>query len=154
MAKRKKNIADDTTSTDRSLKKRLAVATVAASLGVSLGVPVGRVMAEEAGMKTLPAYSVKDRVAEQMDELDAETSNQDVGESTEMKKESSMIKWDTNRLPVTGSEQFKWDKQSTQIKLDTMESNQFKWDKESTQIKIENHPIRQDIDAEGFQGNE
>ena len=55
--------------TGRSLKKNLAVATVAASLGVSLGVPVADVLAANERLSSPPTLSRQDKdtiVSEQM----------------------------------------------------------------------------------------
>ena len=138
MAKWKKETTDDRKAPNRSLKKRLAVATVAASLGMSLGVPVQEILAQDAGVSNPPGYTVKDRMNEEMDQLEAATSDQENAETVDMTKESSV--------------QLKWDKQSSQDKWN-VGSNQGKWDGASIQDKwtqgnIQNK-INSDINAEG-----
>lgn len=48
-------------SRKQSFKKNLAIATMAASLGVSLGVPVGEVMADEVKTSSPPGISRQDK---------------------------------------------------------------------------------------------
>ena len=48
-------------SRKQNLKKKLAIATMAASLGVSLGVPVGDVLADDVKAGSPPGYSRQDK---------------------------------------------------------------------------------------------
>ncbi len=94
-----------------SFKKNLAVAAIAASLGVSLGVPVSDVLAAGEKLSSPPGYSRQDKF----------------NQSSQIKdRQSSQIKYQGQ------SSQFK-DRQSTQIK--DRQSTQMKL-KESTQMKI------------------
>jgi len=89
----------------RSLKKNLAIAAVAASLGVSLGVPVGDVFA--AGKpNSPPGYSRQDKQATQIKDK----------QSNQIKRQSSQIK----------------DRQSSQIKDKQKQSSQMKGRKVET----------------------
>jgi len=45
----------------RSLKKNMAVAAVAASLGLSLGVPVGDALAQDEKVQSPPGYTAGDK---------------------------------------------------------------------------------------------
>lgn len=102
----KKPSTDAPGNPDRSLKKRLALATVAASLGVSLGVPVGDVLAQDLVSESLPVYTLKEQVKEGMEELDQATEEgKSEAESVQHKSDSFQFKLEK---PV--SDQLKWDK--------------------------------------------
>jgi hypothetical protein len=151
MAKRNKEKEDASTASDRSLKKRLAVATVAASLGVSLGVPVGRVLAQDMEMKNPPGYSVKDRMKEQVDELESATSDKENAETIDLTKESIQIRKAPGSVQdkwTPGSVQDKWSPGSVQDKW-SPGSSQYKWNPGSDQIKID-----KGIEAGGIKTNE
>jgi len=77
-------------SAGRSLKKNLAVATMAASLGVSLGVPVADVLAANERLDSPPALSRQDKDNNALEQK--KVSNQG--------KFSNQIKIDT-QLPQT-----------------------------------------------------
>jgi hypothetical protein len=131
-----KPTSNDKATPNRSLKKRLAMATVAASLGMSLGVPVGDVLAQD-------DTALRSRVKGEMEQLEDATKSDKSevkGEVTEQaSKESTQIKLNTGE-----SSQFKWDKGgSTQFKWDKSGSTQFKWDKSgSTQLKLDSEKVQ------------
>ncbi len=167
----KKPSAQDHGNHGRSLKKRLAVATVAASLGVSLGVPVSDVLAQDVTSENPPGYTLKDRVNEEMDQLDQATEGDKTsGETQEHKTDSFQIKLNNKvsnqaKWDNIGSDQDKWHNLgSNQGKWDGIGSNQDKWhdigsnqgkfkSKGSTQIKIDKN-VDADMDAGAIQGNE
>lgn len=90
-----KQPASEKDKTDRSLKKYLAVATMAASLGVSLGVPVNEVLALDEKMSSPPEYSkqLKENVTSDQIKLKNQ-SNQGKFKSSIHKGESTQIKLD------------------------------------------------------------
>lgn len=129
--KSKKPSAGEPNPPDRSLKKYLAVATMAASLGVSLGVPVGDALAQDERLSSPPGYTLRDRQKEAMDQLELSTQSDKEG------LESSQVKI-----------------KSRQTKLNSLESRQGKFkNMDSTQIKIDKQADT-DINAEQVLGNE
>ncbi len=92
-----------------SFKKNLAVATIAASLGVSLGVPVGEVLAAGNNLSSPPGYSRQDK------QNAASTSMK----SNQLKfKQSGQIK-DAQKQKQSTQMKINAPKQSSQVKLNT-----------------------------------
>lgn len=79
----------------RSLKKNLAIATVAASLGMSLGVPVCDVLAAGDKLNGPPAYSRQDKFKASSQIKDKRSSQVKIKQSSQIKdaqKQSSQMK--------------------------------------------------------------
>lgn len=88
----KKESPEDQRSADNSLKKNLVVATVAAALGVSLGVCVGDVLAANERLSSPPNVSRqdKDMVSKQLKDANK------VQQSTQLKiDQSKQLKFNT-----------------------------------------------------------
>ena len=147
--KSQKQSTNEKNTSDRSLKKYLAVATMAASLGVSLGVPVGDALAQDETLSSPPGYTTRDSQREAFENLEISTQS-DSDQNTTITKDSKQIK-----LNKMESRQGKFkSNDSTQIKLDKMESRQGKFkSKDSTQIKLDKQ-IDTDMEADQTKVNE
>jgi peptidoglycan hydrolase CwlO-like protein len=92
----------------QDLKKKLAIATMAASLGVSLGVPVGDVLADDAKASSPPGYSRqdKDNAASVQTKLSNQTKMSDQGkiESVQGKFKSNQGKVESGTTDLTSSQ--------------------------------------------------
>ncbi len=95
-------------SRKQRLKKNIAIATMAASLGVSLGVPVGDVLIGDAKADSPPSYSRqdKDNVASGQMKYSNQTkmSNQGKIESVQGKFKSDQMKVESNRTDPAASQ--------------------------------------------------
>jgi len=85
----------------QSFKKNLAIATMAASLGVSLGVPVGDVLAGEVNTSSPPGASIQDKHNVSSEQLkysnQTKMSNQDKIESVQGKFKSDQAKLESEQ---------------------------------------------------------
>ena len=92
----------------QNLRKKLAIATMAASLGVSLGVPVGDVLADDTKASSPPGYSRqdKDNAASVQTKLSNQTkmSNQGKIESVQGKFKADQGKVDATQKDVESSQ--------------------------------------------------
>jgi hypothetical protein len=139
----KKQTSDTKNTAHRSLKNRLAVATMAASLGVSLGVPVGEALAMDDTLKTPPGYTHRDSRDEAFEQLELSTQ----ADQDDLTKESMQIKLESRQGKFRATD-------STQIKLNSVESRQGKFKAlDSKQIKLDRQ-IDADLDSVQTQINE
>ncbi len=127
---------DEKKATGNSFRKNLAVATVAASLGVSLGVPVGEVLAAGNNLGNPPGYSRQDK---QNVASESMKSNQykfrQSGQFKDTQRQSSQFKGSQN---TRQSSQMKINtpKQASQIKINTpKQSSQIKLNSQGSQKK-------------------
>ena len=86
----------------QSFKKNLAIATMAASLGVSLGVPVGDVLADDARSSSPPGYSRQDKDNVAAGQLKG--SNQVKIDSVQGKFKSNQVKIESTQKDTTSSQ--------------------------------------------------
>lgn len=104
--KSQKQSMNENNTSDRSLKKYLVVATMAASLGVSLGVPVGDVLAQNEKMESPPGYTTQDKQSLQTERMQSSRQS-DKGKKmvAPQKKESTQFKFDQQVDPKTRQNQ-------------------------------------------------
>ena len=110
-SKKSKHITKKQNQPGRSLKKNLAIAAVAASLGVSLGVPVKDVLAVEEQLASQPEYSaIQDKQnisSEQLKENSLQQklkSKQDKLKSTQDKIDSRQDKFKSVQGKIESSQ--------------------------------------------------
>ena len=113
-SKSQKQSTNGEKTSSRLFKKNLAVATMVASLGVSLGVPVSDALADNERMSSPPGYSRQDNqdVASEQMKFSNQTkiSNQAKWKSSQGKIESSQSKLESSQGKIESS-QIKLDKQ-------------------------------------------
>jgi len=95
-------------SRKQDLKKKLAIATMAASLGVSLGVPVGDVLADDVKASSPPGYSRQDKDNVASGQLkysnQNKMSNQGKIESVQGKFKSDQVKVEATQKDAASSQ--------------------------------------------------
>ena len=117
----------------RSFKKNIAMAAVAASLGLSLGVPVGDALAQSENMDSPPSYTLDDNTDSSSENIKSPLESRQGKfkssiesrqgkfkssiESRQGKFKSSLesrqgkVKLNQGKLETSGSTQLEWDKQ-------------------------------------------
>ena len=102
-----KQTPNDKKNAGHSLKKKLAIATMAASLGVSLGVPVADVMAADANLQNPPGVTLQGQQNVASEQLKIKSSVQGKVESVQGKFRSTQGKIESTQSKV----------ESTQLKI-------------------------------------
>jgi len=114
----------DDRKSGRSLKKNLAVAAVAASLGLSLGVPVRDALAQGENMESPPSYTI-----DGTDNVSSENLKSTI-ESRQGKFKTTIESKQGKFKSSVESKQGKFKSGSSQLRLNAIESTQIKLDKE------------------------
>jgi len=99
--KPQKQSTNEKKKSDHSVRKYLAVATMAASMGLSLGVPVGDVLAANERMSSPPDYSVSDKKNVSSEKMKSSV------QSNQVKLKSNREKLESNQGKLE-SKQFKF----------------------------------------------
>lgn len=103
----------------RSLKKNLAVAAVAASLGLSLGVPVRDALAQGENMDSPPSYTMDDTQNISSEKINSPIESRQGKFKTTIESKQGKFKSNQGKLDKRGSSQLRLNAiESTQIKLD------------------------------------
>lgn len=118
----------DTRKPGRSLKKNLAVAAVAASLGLSLGVPVRDALAQGENMDSPPSYTIDAPDTISSDNVNSAIESRQGKFKTTI--ESKQGKFKSSVESKQGKIKVNQKSGSTQLRLNAIESTQIKLDKE------------------------